>query len=84
MTTCTTITFSSYYITTNLGQMHSWQIGGDVYDDDDYGNNDDNDDGNDDDDATTMTSTEMTMTTTKMAQKNVVVGHSFKIMEVKG
>jgi len=32
----------------------------------------------------TMTSTEMTMTTTKMAQKKVVVGHSFKIMEVKG
>jgi hypothetical protein len=30
-----------------------------------------------------MTSTEMTMTTTKMAQKKVVVGHSFKIMEVK-
>ena len=58
---------------------------GGVYDDDDYGNNDNNDDGNDDDDdATKMTPTEMTMTTTKMAQKNVVVGHSFKIMEVKG
>ena len=32
----------------------------------------------------TMTATEMTMTTTKMAQKKVVVGHPFKIMEVKG
>ena len=32
----------------------------------------------------TMTSTEMTMTTTEMARKKVVVGHSFKIMEVKG
>ena len=44
-----TITFSSYYITTNLGQMHSWQIGGDVYDDDDDGNDDDDENGNDDD-----------------------------------
>ena len=47
-TKCTTITFLLYYKTTNLGQMHSWKIGGYVYDDDDDGNDDNNEDGDND------------------------------------
>ena len=39
--TCTTMTLLFYYIITNLGRMHSWQRGGDIYDDDDDDNNDD-------------------------------------------
>ena len=41
----TSISTSFYYATINLSWMHSWQSGGDLYDDDD-----DDDDDNDDND----------------------------------
>ena len=45
----TSISTSFYYATINLSWMHSWQSGGDLYDDDDH-DDDDNSDNNEDGD----------------------------------
>ena len=44
------MTTSFYYAKTNLSRMHSWQSGGDLYDDDDDDENNENDEDVDNDD----------------------------------